>query len=334
MARMSIDDSIGRDTRLDHLALLCGWTKRETLGCLQLDIWPLAYDRVTPNIPPHDIEIAASRLAVAPVKHQGGFVGALIESRMARMAVKTDRQYEYKTRAGITIVSWPDQEIRDRVHLHGAAERIAYIIKKRESAHAGGVKSGESRGLGSKHVLKHTSTGAQAHAKHGAAAWNPSASVSPTASLNKEEGDADAPPVSSLADVKRKTDEAVADKADKIPERAWKAADYLRALVVQEDPNAAVARTPWGDHVRSGVRLGWADDIRLMVERDKRTYEQIAEVLQFLFKEQTGEAKFIVQSTDSLRKKWDRIQAVRRNNKPEKPAQKPLPIPLAGSDRR
>jgi hypothetical protein len=149
----------------------------------------------------------------------------------------------------------------------------------------------------------------------------------------KEEGSLSVPH-DGLDELKKKTDKAVADKAAKIPDRAWKAADYLRDLVLEEDPSAAVGRVPWGDTVQSGVRLGWADDIRLMVVRDKRTYEQIAETLRFLFREQTGGARFIVQSTESLRKKWDNIQAVRRNAKPEHTAPRPRQIPIAGSDRR
>lgn len=332
MARMSVDDALGRDPRIDRLAHLCGWTKRETVGCLQLDIWPLCYDRVTPNIPVHDLEIAAARNAVSQVKHEGGFVGALIESKMGRRSTKNDRQYELETRNGITVITWPDQEVRDRIYVHGAAQRIAYILKKRGDGHSGGVKSGESRGLKSKQCLSTT----QALLKHETAACNPTLTLTLTPTdLSNTDGPADAVPTESgLAKVKAKTDKAVADKAERIPDRAWRAADYLRELVLDDDPSAVVSRQPWGDHVRSGVRLGWADEIRLMVERDKRTYEQIAEVLRYLFKEQTGDAKFIVQSADALRDKWDRIQAVRRNTKPEKTAQRILNIPIAQGGRR
>ncbi len=116
-----------------------------------------------------------------------------------------------------------------------------------------------------------------------------------------------------MDDLKAKTDRNVAAKAAKVPERAWKAADYLRDLVLEDDSSALVGKQPWGEDDRSGWRLGWANDIRLMVERDGRTYEQIAETLRFVFREQSGNARFVVQSADALRDKWDRIQAVRRN---------------------
>ena len=138
-----------------------------------------------------------------------------------------------------------------------------------------------------------------------------------------------------MSEVKRKTDRAVADRAAKIPDRAWKAADYLREQVLAEDPNALVSKQPWGEDVRTGWRLGWANEIRLMVERDKRTYEQIAEVLRYVFTEQIGDKRFVVQSADALRDKFDRIQAVRRNKQqPEKPQQKFASIPIAPSSQR
>ena len=150
MARLSVDDSIGRDSRLDHLAMLCGWSKRETLGCLQLDIWPLCYDRVTPNIPTLDLEIAANRGAISPVKHKDGFVGALIESKMGRRATKDDRSFEWRPKGWkdgdpVITIHWPDQGYRDRIYITGAAERIAYIAKARASGAAGGRKSAEGR---------------------------------------------------------------------------------------------------------------------------------------------------------------------------------------------
>lgn len=140
-----------------------------------------------------------------------------------------------------------------------------------------------------------------------------------------------------LRDLKTKVKRTVADKAALVPIRAWRAADYLRGQILAEDPKAAVGRQPWADDVQSGWRLGWANEIRLMVERDARTYEEIAETMKFVFYEQSPGHKFVVQSPGALRDKWDRIQAVRRNQAEktsEKSKQVPMRIPLAGSDRR
>lgn len=176
MARMSIDDGLGRDTRLEDLAEFCGWTIRETAGCLQLDIWPLCYDRVTPNIRARDIDRAANRRAITPVKHAGGFSAALVESGLGRPATKQDASYLWVKNDGSEVqLAWKDTEWRDRIYVCGAAERIAYLLKKEEAGRAGGTKSAESRA----NRLKSTSSSAS----HGASSTrsppaNPSASAS------------------------------------------------------------------------------------------------------------------------------------------------------------
>lgn len=100
--------------------------------------------------------------------------------------------------------------------------------------------------------------------------------------------------------------------ADRIPPRAWAAADYLRSRVLDEDPRAAVSRRPWGPEHRSGLRLTWANTFRLMNEQDGREWDEIARTVSWLFKQPPG-PRFVVQSPDALRAKWDRIQAHRRN---------------------
>ncbi len=158
MARISTDDGFGRDPRLDRLAELCGWSRRETAGCLQLDIWPICYDRVTPNIPARDLDIAASRGAITPVAHARGFSGALVESGFARPSTRKDTTFEWvrKDKAPVSL-SWKDPEWRDRIYVRGAAERIAYLIKSEESGRIGGQNSGTSRGNSSKGPLRHPS---------------------------------------------------------------------------------------------------------------------------------------------------------------------------------
>ena len=142
MARMSIDDGLGRDPRLDDLADLCGWTRRETAGCLQLDIWPLCYDRVTPNITPREINIAANRGTPSPVKHQGGFAAALIKSGLARRSTPNDTSFVWSRDGHADVaIPWRDTEWRGRVYVRGAAERISYLLKQRESGRIGGSKN-------------------------------------------------------------------------------------------------------------------------------------------------------------------------------------------------
>jgi hypothetical protein len=100
--------------------------------------------------------------------------------------------------------------------------------------------------------------------------------------------------------------------AKKWTDRDGKAADKLRDLVLEEDPRNALKKRPWTDGTLRGK---WADAIRLMRERDGRTYEELWDVMDWLFRKQPMHAhRFVVQSPESLREKWDRIQAVRRNN--------------------
>lgn len=100
--------------------------------------------------------------------------------------------------------------------------------------------------------------------------------------------------------------------ADKIPPRAWAAADYLRSQLIAEDATVWVSRQPWGIDQRTGARLAWADTFRKLNEIDGREWDDIARTVSWLFKQPPG-PRFIVQSPDALREKWDRIQATRRN---------------------
>lgn len=128
--------------------------------------------------------------------------------------------------------------------------------------------------------------------------------------------------------------------ASKIPERAWAAADYLRAQVLEECPAAVVGTRPWeagwrwppgsrgvreGDGSRTGLRLAWANSFRLLHGRLLKamrngnpattpddTWNEISRAVHWLFHDQQETARFVVQSPDSIRDKWDRIQTARR----------------------
>jgi hypothetical protein len=306
VARMSIDDKVCRDPRITVLAATLGWSRRETVGCLILDVWPICYDQECHLISERIIDAAAGR---------DGFAVAMIECELAS-----------RDRGG-------------RIRISGAKERIEYLNHKKRAGRQGGLNSANSR---AKDIKQTSSTWGSTPQAVG----NPSvpdpvpASAPPTAKENTHGPVALAPgsgESEGLGVLKAKIKRTVADKAALVPARAWKAADYLRGQILAEDPKAAVSRQPWGDDVQHGIRLGWANEIRIMVERDKRTYEEIAEVLRFVFHEQSSGHKFVVQSPGSLKDKWDRIQAVRRNQAQktiDKSKQVPMRIPLAGSDRR
>lgn len=112
MARMSIDDSFLRDPRVARLARACGWSVYEARGRL-LEVYAICYDRKDDTLVDHDIDIAAS---------SDGFAAQMVAVELAD-ALRGGRKFRIK----------------------GAAERIEYLRKLRESAVVGGVKSGESR---------------------------------------------------------------------------------------------------------------------------------------------------------------------------------------------
>lgn len=112
MARMSIDDMVGRDPRITVLAKLIGWSRRETLGCLVGDVWPITYDQRT--------HLVSERVIDAAAGHDG-FAAAMIEAELAT-----------RDRSG-------------KVRVGGARERVEYLNHKARSGREGGLKSAESR---------------------------------------------------------------------------------------------------------------------------------------------------------------------------------------------
>lgn len=113
MARMSIDDMVQRDPRITKLGMKVGWSRRETLGCLVLDIWPICYDQRESTISAELVDIAAG----AP-----GFAAAMVECELAEW-VRGNR----------------------KVRIRGAQERIEYLDHKKRAGREGGLKSAESR---------------------------------------------------------------------------------------------------------------------------------------------------------------------------------------------
>lgn len=112
MARMSVDDMVGRDPRVRLLAKSLGWSVRETVGCLVIDVWPICYDQMTHLISERVLDAAADR---------EGFAAALIDAELA-----------HRDRSG-------------KVYVAGAKKRIEYLAAKQRAGHEGGVKSAESR---------------------------------------------------------------------------------------------------------------------------------------------------------------------------------------------
>lgn len=129
MARMSIDDMVGRDPRVRLLAKSLGWSMRETVGCLVMEVWPICYDQMTHLISDRVIDAAADR---------EGFAAAMVDAELA-----------HRDRSG-------------KVYVAGARKRIEYLAAKHEAGRQGGLKSAERRHKSPKQTSSTQGTNAQA----------------------------------------------------------------------------------------------------------------------------------------------------------------------------
>jgi hypothetical protein len=118
---MSIDDSVGRDPRISYLAELLGWSRRETVGALVCDVWPICYDMVD--------SVIAIRLVDIAAQHKG-FALLMVEAGLATTE-----------RGGL------------KIRVAGAEERLKYLEDRREAGRVGGLKSAELRRRNSSKAL-------------------------------------------------------------------------------------------------------------------------------------------------------------------------------------
>ncbi len=118
MARMAIDDSFMRDPRVIRLSKLCGWSRRETNGCL-LDVYAVVYDRASETILAADVDTAAEL---------EGFAEKMVEVGLASPV----------TRVGFA-------NSGSLLRISGAKKRIKYLKTREESGRQGGIKSGITR---------------------------------------------------------------------------------------------------------------------------------------------------------------------------------------------
>lgn len=110
---MSIDDSVQRDPRITKLAKLAEWSRRETLGCLVGDVWPITYDQKSAVISADLVDLAAGL---------DGFAQHMVSAELAKW-VRGNR----------------------RVRISGAEERLKYLADKTTAGRVGGLRSAEVR---------------------------------------------------------------------------------------------------------------------------------------------------------------------------------------------
>lgn len=110
---MSIDDMVQRDPRITKLAQLVGWSRRETVGCLIVDVWPICYDQREHTISADLVDLAAQFT---------GFAAAMVSAELATWA-RGNR----------------------KIRVRGAQERIEYLNHKRSAGSVGGINSAKSR---------------------------------------------------------------------------------------------------------------------------------------------------------------------------------------------
>jgi hypothetical protein len=110
-----------------------------------------------------------------------------------------------------------------------------------------------------------------------------------------------------------------AERIDRDAPWAWRGADYLRSKLLEAEPDHKIGKRPWGDEIRTGHRLAWADAIRLMIEQDKRPARELRPAIDWLF---SGDRRYkpVVESGDTLRSKWDAISRARQREATPPPA--------------
>lgn len=111
--------------------------------------------------------------------------------------------------------------------------------------------------------------------------------------------------------------------------KAWNAADRLRAMLLKRDPAMAMRNWKWADD--SHHRVAWAEQFRLLTTKDGRTWDEVREVVVWLFEGQTpATPQFVVHSPEALRMKWDRIREAMR----QQAARAAAPAPSKFADNR
>jgi hypothetical protein len=97
------------------------------------------------------------------------------------------------------------------------------------------------------------------------------------------------------------------EKEKEISSESLETADKLRAAIVAQQPNHKLAKD-W----TNASRRKWAEQLETLNLKDGRSWTDIALTIHWLFYEQTGDYKFVVQSPSALAEKWDRIEAQRK----------------------
>lgn len=119
---------------------------------------------------------------------------------------------------------------------------------------------------------------------------------------------------------------------ERIPERSFAAADYLRTALLAESKTAVIGTIKWSVTTKTGRRLAWADSFRKLHvsvlagmrngapdTSETTAWEEIARTVHWIFHGQTCDLKYrlVVESPDTLKDKWDAIQATRRRQRLE-----------------
>lgn len=92
---------------------------------------------------------------------------------------------------------------------------------------------------------------------------------------------------------------------------ALKLADYLRTLLLRAKPDHRIGKRKWGDS--DAQRNSWGRELDLMHTADGREWRRSAELVRWVFTEQRGDARFVVESAAALRTKWDRLDSASKN---------------------
>lgn len=117
----------------------------------------------------------------------------------------------------------------------------------------------------------------------------------------------------------RKSAQAVAAKD--YSDDAYRIADYLKAKIVKQQPGHVLRLAT---HWTEALRQRWAMHADRMTRIDQRPVAKTKTLIDWVFGDQGGrEARFVVESTESLRKKWDKLMRASNEAKSHKAKSEP-----------
>lgn len=191
---------------------------------------------------------------------------------------------------------------RAGIRVAGASERIEYLIRAKEAGKRGGKASGKSRSSNG------PSRGPRSNPPGGANLPDtvPDSVPDSVSAPDPDTPTSGSPPPAATRQVRPPKLKPVP------PQEALDAAQRLMVRILQNQPGCSHARA--GEKRQMETVTRWADAMRLLNERDHRSWEEISDMIDWC--QQDNFWKSNILSADKLREKWDQLEAKRNRQGP------------------